>query len=572
MSKHHPYVPARPAATLILLRDGAEGIEVFMLRRGDTAGFAAGAYVFPGGRVDEADGAEVWAERCHGLVDDTGRRHPGAHDDGMPYLVAAIRECFEEAGLLLASEEGAHQHGLLALHDPSLGEVYARLRAELIEGALNFDALCRQRRLRLATDRMAYLSRWITPVGQPKRFDTRFFITAVPPHQTGTHDNVETTEHLWVKPADALARFERGEIDLFFPTRSSLKYLLRFADAESAIRQAHRQDSVPLYEPRRAIMRKAGFDVFREGDPQYAEIRKIDPHQELKAWGEIVPGMVTTLSPTVQRVTAGNPGMMTGPGTNTYLLGGNKTVAVIDPGPLLDEHVQAILAALAGRRVDAILVTHTHQDHSPASVPLAAALQASQGTRPLIIGMPAPPNQDPNFAPDHVPVHGEKLMVGGCSLRVFHTPGHASNHLCYLHEAESLMFTGDHIMQGSTVVINPPDGDMVAYIASLRDLERCAEAERFAWLAPAHGFLIDQPVRAMRRLIAHRLAREAKVIEALEAFPGGRIAELMTVAYDDVPVARNMVASRSLLAHLNKLKQEGRAVETDAGWIRVEGR
>ena len=568
MSQPHLRVPARPASTLILLRDGEAGIEVFMLQRTSTAKFAAGAFVFPGGQVDQADQSEVWAERCLGLTRADGQPHPGLQENGLPYLVAAVRECFEEAGLLMGFEAEAEQDGLIGLHEPGQAELYAQLRADLIAGNLDFDTLCRQRNLRLATDRIAYLSRWITPVGQPKRFDTRFYMSAVPPDQTGTHDNVETTQAIWVRPADALERFDRGEIDLFVPTRVCLRLVMEFDKAEDAIAHAHGLDTIPFFQPRRALTR-AGFSVFNHTAPQFAEIRKVDPEERCLAWGEIVPGMLITLSPTVQRVTAPNPGMMTGPGTNTYLIGQGGRLAVIDPGPADPVHVAAILEHVGERQVDAVLVTHTHRDHSPACVELAAALEARQGRAPRIIGIAAPAEQDETFKPTHVPAHGESLDLAGLRLRVYHTPGHASNHLCYLHESEHMLFTGDHIMQGSTVIINPPDGDMSAYLESLHALEDEAGREKMAWLAPAHGFLIEQPVRAIKRLIAHRLARESKVLDALEMMPGASLPELLKVVYDDVPASRNGPASRSLLAHLEKLKRDGRAVETDAGWLRV---
>jgi len=171
--------------------------------------------------------------------------------------------------------------------------------------------------------------------------------------------------------------------------------------------------------------------------------------------------------------------------------------------------------------------------------------------------------QDASFVPDRTLAHGERLPVGAqTTLRVVHTPGHASNHLCYLLEEEQTLFTGDHVMQGSTVVINPPDGEMTAYVESLRALLR----EDLLWLAPGHGFLIDRPAIAVERLIKHRLAREAKVIQALQALGPSEIASLLARVYDDVPVRMHPVAQRSLTAHLIKLVNEGRAREKDGRW------
>ena len=179
----------------------------------------------------------------------------------------------------------------------------------------------------------------------------------------------------------------------------------------------------------------------------------------------LVPGQAVELAPGVHRVLAPNPGPMTGPGTNTYLLGKDR-VAVVDPGPANDAHVEAILAAAPGE-IAWILVTHTHIDHSPAAMALASRTGAQ------LLGRPAPAgaSQDAGFKPDRVLNDDEALTLGECPLRAIHTPGHASNHLCYLLEDHDWLLTGDHIMNGSTVVINPPDGNMRDYLESLDRLK-----------------------------------------------------------------------------------------------------
>ncbi len=270
----------------------------------------------------------------------------------------------------------------------------------------------------------------------------------------------------------------------------------------------------------------------------------------------IVSGERVQLSTLVARITAPNPGMMTGPGTNTYLVGGER-LALIDPGPESPEHLAAMLAAVGGR-LRWILCTHTHLDHSPG----ARALQAATGAE--VIGMRAPQhaNQDATFAPDRVFRHGDVLECGAFTLRAVHTPGHASNHLCYLLEPEKLLFTGDHMMQGSTVVINPPDGDMTAYLGSLEALL----ALDIARAAPGHGHPIETPHEEARRLIAHRLGRERKVVAAFAANNPATLDELLPIVYSDTPERLHPVARRSLHAHLLKLEREGRVWQQNERW------
>lgn len=259
------------------------------------------------------------------------------------------------------------------------------------------------------------------------------------------------------------------------------------------------------------------------------------------------------LSSRVWRITAQNAGAMTGPGTNTYIVGAGEHRAVIDPGPADDRHLQAIIAAAAPASIRYILVTHTHEDHSPGAQPLKSATGA------LLLGQTTlhPHWQDPSFAPDRRLYDGDRLtLTAGVTLRVLHTPGHASNHLCYLLEEERILFTGDHIIQGSTVVIDPPDGDMAAYLRSLESLRR----EPLDYLAPGHGTLIPRPDSAIRSLIQHRLRREAKVLASLPREHPADLATLIRAVYDDVPAHLHPLAERSLLAHLLKLQAESRAI------------
>ncbi len=291
--------------------------------------------------------------------------------------------------------------------------------------------------------------------------------------------------------------------------------------------------------------------------PARAEMKLIGAGGFGPAAHGITPGLPVRLTRNVRRLTASNPGFMTGPGTNTYIIGDDDNLAIIDPGPAHDGHIAA-LGALGGR-ITRIFVTHTHPDHSPA----AAILKDSTGATLLGLVPPLGDHQDQSFRPDRVLAHGERIAFGGIDLRVIHTPGHASNHLCYLLEADRLLFTGDHVMQGSTVVINPPDGDMTAYIQSLRILM----GEPIDYFAPGHGFLIGRPFEMVEVLVRHRFVRELKTLNAVKTLGPATLETLTPAVYDDVPPFKHPWAARSLLAHLLKLKQDGAVSERDGIWM-----
>jgi glyoxylase-like metal-dependent hydrolase (beta-lactamase superfamily II)/8-oxo-dGTP pyrophosphatase MutT (NUDIX family) len=541
----------RHSASLIVVRDADHGLEVLMLRRAEREGDQnSGAAVFPGGHLDAQD--KLAHPLANGIDDVRASALLGSPPGGLDYWIAAIRECFEEAGLLLAVDTDGQWVDLAAIGDDAV----LAMRHDLHAGRIDLAALCRRQGWRLATDCLHYFSHWLTPPGRPKRFDTRFLIAVAPPRQRASADETESAELMWLKPADAVAA-ER-KLKLMLVTEETLRTLATFRCADDAIAFAAKPREVPLTMPRIGHSAK-GMRPVLPSHWAYAEVGHLDPEGRGDVGIELIPDRAVRLSPRIVRVTADNGSVMTGPGTNSYFVGDpGGPCALIDPGPDDPAHVKALLAAAPGP-ITRILVTHTHKDHSPA----AQAMRAATGA-PLFGRVADHPEwQDTAFAPDTVLAHGESVRLGeDCTLRVVHTPGHASNHLCYLLEQEKLLFTGDHLMQGSTVVINPPDGDMQAYLQSLRalfdlDLE---------WLAPGHGFLIDEPHKVVKRTIAHRLQREAKVVEALRSVGGGDVDALLPVVYRDVPERMHPVAARSLRAHLLKLRADGRAVESSGRW------
>ncbi len=265
--------------------------------------------------------------------------------------------------------------------------------------------------------------------------------------------------------------------------------------------------------------------------------------------GDVVAGELVELRPGVRRLTAPNPGMMTGPGTNCYLVG-TDDVVVIDPGPDDEGHVDALVEAGAGR-IRRIALTHTHVDHWPAT----ATLKERTGAE--VVAFVA---RD-GLEVDRTLADGAVVGTGDAALTAVHTPGHASNHLCFWDPARRLLFTGDHVMSGSTVVIAPPDGDMADYLASLEKVRALGPDV----LAPAHGPLLTEPDAYLDHYITHRLAREAAVASALDAAgPDGADTEaLVKAVYVDVHELLHPVARFSVWAHLRKLTAEGRARADD---------
>ena len=533
-------VAARPAATLLLLRDGALGVEVLMTRRSPTASFLPGAYVFPGGRVDPAD------HHAHTLAraPDAARRYRTA-------ALAALRETFEELGILLAVQAD--------------GKPITRTHLQALDRGQALYPQLQARGWSLAVDQARMLACWTTDRNVSKRFDTVFFAAPMPDQQEPVADEMEQFEPVWVRPRDALTQHQAGNFFMIFPTIRTLHWLANFAQAEQALAACTEDD--PLWNscPRSGLV--GGQPThFMEHEAPYSELALVCPDGQLEHpldWQHEWP---VPLLRHLHRLTAPNASVMTGPGTNSYIVGDAASgYIVIDPGPLLENHIDRLLTFTAGR-VTAIVCTHSHPDHAPAPRPLAEACARLTGHAPPVLGLPSAATARPaaQFTADRALADGECLTLhinaptgdhAATTLRVVHTPGHAANHLCLILEEYGLLFSGDNILSGSTTIIDPPDGDMSAYLDSLDRLALACEQENIEFILPAHGHVIGDAARAIARLKAHRLRREAKVLAAMRAIPRGGPDGWVPLAYDDTPTALWPLARRSLVAHVQRIEQ-----------------
>ena len=267
--------------------------------------------------------------------------------------------------------------------------------------------------------------------------------------------------------------------------------------------------------------------------------------------------VATTVSPRIRRVVARNPSPFSYHGTGTYIVGRGE-VAVIDPGPDLQEHVEALIAALPGERITHILVTHTHSDHSPAARPLQNEIGAPtygfgpHGEGRFERGVKVEAGGDMSFAPDVTLRHGQVIEGSGWSLECVHTPGHCSNHLCYALREEGALLTGDHVMSWSTSIVSPPDGDMGDYMRSLALLLERDDRS----LLPAHGPPVLDPKPFVQSFVEHRVQREQQIVLCVEQGVG-RIADMVPRMYSDLPVYLHGAAARSVFAHVIHLLERG---------------
>jgi glyoxylase-like metal-dependent hydrolase (beta-lactamase superfamily II)/8-oxo-dGTP pyrophosphatase MutT (NUDIX family) len=493
----NPKVPSqevkpRPAATLVIARDGFHGLEVLLTLRPKHLRFMGGASVFPGGAVAAADLDPRW-ERCSTLPRSEAARRLGEEDEAaaLGAFICAIRESVEEVGFP-ASIEGAAT-GSIRTPDPEA-----------------FLEACLEAGLAVSADRLAPAGRWVTPLGSPVRFDARFFVVPAPPGWEPSPDPSEVAGCEWMTPAAALSALASGSLLMAPPTIEMLQRLDGYRTTEQAIE---------------------GLSGSGVGEADVISVR---------------------LSPLVHVVLAPNPGLMTGPGTNTYVVGAPDKggTLVIDPAVDDESYLEAVMRAAGS--IASIVVTHRHSDHFGGVAALAE-----------VTGAPVRAWGDARIGGREVtPLReGQILEAAGAVLEVMHLPGHASDHIgLFMRDAASL-FAGDNILGEGTAVIAPPDGDMTAFMASLERLSRLSIDRIY----PGHFRPLEGGGEVIRHLIAHRRAREEAIVEAVRA--GARtVEEIVTEVYRDTPVELHPVARFSVSAHLQMAEAAGRVQQVDDGW------
>ncbi len=479
-----PPARVRSAAAVIMFRRTSSGVQVFWLRRGAHLSFAAGFYAFPGGAMDESDAAVP--------VD-------GAQGSDAALRVAAVRELFEETGVLCAD-------GAQSLSQREI----SRLRADVLAGTTSFGPALAERGLRLRREHLLDAGRWITPPFLPLRFDARFFLLELPYGQMPRFWPGEHAEGQWVSPAEGLRRWEEGTTLLHPPGLYALRVLSEGGDAEDIAARLRNPPSVADYIPERIEFQR-GIRVF--------------------------PLRTPTLPPATH--------------TNCYVVG-NGELLIVDPGasdPAECERLFSFLRALGseGMAPKAVLLTHHHLDHVGGALPLKRKL-----------GLPIWCHEQTATrlpdSPDRLVADGESLPLTGdvpMSFAAVHTPGHARGHLCLIDERSKAAIVGDMVAGVGTIVIDPPEGDMSDYLAQLRRLQGLGVGT----LYPAHGPAIADGPAKLTEYLDHRAEREERVLEAIRAGCSA-VEEIVPAAYADVAAVMHPIAARSTEAILIKLLRE----------------
>jgi glyoxylase-like metal-dependent hydrolase (beta-lactamase superfamily II)/8-oxo-dGTP pyrophosphatase MutT (NUDIX family) len=481
----------RRAATLVPIRETSDGIEVLLTKRPEHLRFMGGASVFPGGALADADLDPRWDTLSVVAAGEASERTEEPDERlALAGYICALRESFEEVGLWLS--EGTSAPPRDDADDPE-----------------RFLTRCKELGSPLRTDRLTPAGRWVTPLGSPIRFDTRFFLALVPDGWEPEPDPNEVAGCRWVAPDAALGELGEGRLLMAPPT---VEMLQRLATATSF------DDAVTSLSSKGV----GGERILR-----------------------------ARLSPLVQVVLAPNPSIMTGPGTNTYVVGSGPTV-VIDPGVDDEEFIETV--GVTAGDVFAILITHRHEDH----VGGVAALQRRTGAPVRAWG-----EADAGGFPVE-PLHeGEMIEAGGARLVTMHAPGHASDHVAFLLDGTASVFAGDNVLGEGTAVIAPPDGDMGAFLSTLEKL-RDLDLER---IYTGHFRPLDGGRKVIEDLIEHRKARETAILEELGEEPQ-TVEEIVAKVYVDVAPELHPIARYSVLAHLEHLESRGEVVRSDDRWRR----
>ena len=491
-----PEAPLREASVVILVRERDGNREVFWVRRGDALSFSGGFYAFPGGSVDDADAATPIADAPEGQE---------------AAMVAAIRETFEESGVLLA--QGSESLGTARREE---------LRRELLGGA-SFGEMCAREGLGLEGSRLLSAGRWITPPFSPIRFDARFFLAQVEPDVPTSIIPGELSDGGWIRPEEGLARWDRGAVLLHPPNHHVLATLAGYS-VESAIP--------------------------RLWSPAYVDDGFVAQRIEFQRGIHFLPLRTPTLPPATH--------------TNCYIVG-TRELAIVDPGsPYPDEidRLETFIRQLEieGRRASCVLLTHHHGDHVGGAVAIGERLgvpvRSSRGTAERVPGISG------DIA-DGETVHLEGPLP--LSLQAILTEGHADGHLCFFEPRSRAVLAGDMVAGGSTIVIDPPEGRMGDYLKSLKRLEELKPST----LYPAHGFPIADGPAKLEEYLRHREARMEQLRAAVEEGISA-IGPLVERVYDDTPEFLHPVAERSALASLIELEARGIVQRVQGAWTPVE--
>ena len=505
----------RPSATVVILRDTHPGIEVLLTVRPRHFRFMGGATVFPGGAVAEADLDPRWAA-ASALGPSEAAAALGGDDpaSALGAFVCAVREAFEEVGWL-APPAAAASLGRTEADDPE-----------------RFLHRCLELGLTLATDRLVPAGRWVTPLGSPIRFDTRFFLADAGPRWEPAPHPEEVAGCRWATPAAALGELAAGGSSMAPPT---IEMLHRLGDYDSfAAAAAALEDGAPW---------PAGAH-----SPAQAGLAGTPPGRGAR---------VTQLSPLVAVVLAPNPGVMTGPGTNTYVVGKDTGPhVVIDPATDDTAYLDAVQGA-AGE-ITSIIVTHRHPDHVG-------------GVGPLVRRTGAPVRAWGADAAGDCPVEplsdGAYVMAGALQLTAVHAPGHAPDHLCLLLDddipgtGKPSLLAGDNVLGEGTAVVWPPDGDMRTYFESLKRLA----ALDVGRIYPGHFHPLEGGRHIIEGYIAHRRQRHEAILNAVGAAPS-TVPEIVESVYGDTRAELKQIAAHTVLAHLLMAEAKGRVLESGGSW------